>query len=111
MELMDTLIISIVSERFGIKEQHTTKISAVSKPNRRDEKITKVRQELKSVWIQYRKTSEEDKDTLAEMRTVVRGRLTTLQRAKRHRKKSKEKACKRNAFIAKPFRITKKLLG
>ena len=42
---------------------------------------------------------------------MVRERLLTLRRAEWQRKRGKERARKRSAFIANPFGFTKKLLG
>lgn len=46
-----------------------------------------------------------------ELREIVRRRLTTLRWAEWHRKKVKERARKRKAFISNPFGFTKRLLG
>lgn len=45
LQTMSTLIITIASERFGIKEQHARKTSVRLNPNRRQEKITQLRRE------------------------------------------------------------------
>ncbi|CAJ1075238.1 LOW QUALITY PROTEIN: uncharacterized protein LOC109089580 [Xyrichtys novacula] len=109
---MSTFIISIASDRFGTKEHRTSKTSTATPiPNRREVKITQLRQELRSLRCRYRKANEEEKVALAELRDVVRERLTTLRRAEWHRKRGKERTRKRSAFIANPFEFTKKLLG
>ncbi|XP_056127556.1 uncharacterized protein LOC130105540 [Rhinichthys klamathensis goyatoka] len=112
LRTMSTFIISIASERFGAKEQRATKTSTAAPiPNRREVKITQHRQELRTLRRQYRKASEEEKVALAELRGVVRKRLITLRRAEWHRKRGKERARRRSAFIADPFGFTRKLLG
>ncbi|XP_061902037.1 uncharacterized protein LOC133649222 [Entelurus aequoreus] len=112
LKTMSTFIIGIASDRFGIKEQRATKTTTAAPiPNRRETKISQLRQELRVLRSQYRKASENEKAALAELRGVVRDRLLTLRRAEWHRKRGKERARKRSAFIANPFGFTKKLLG
>ncbi|XP_038147774.1 uncharacterized protein LOC119787807 [Cyprinodon tularosa] len=111
LKTMSTFIISIASDRFGIKEHRATKTTNVAIPNRREKKIAQLRQELRALRYQYRKASDEEKKALAELRIVVRERLLTLRRAEWHRKRGKERARKRSSFIANPFGFAKKLLG
>lgn len=109
--VMSTFIVSIAAERFGVKEPHATKTTTGPNPNRREQKITQLRQELRKLRSQYRKASEVDKAALAELRSVVRGRLTTLRCAEWHWRRGREKARKCSAFILNAFVFTKKLLG
>lgn len=53
LQTMSTLIISIASERFGVKEQCAIKTTA--EPNRRVEKIAELRQELRTLRSRYKK--------------------------------------------------------
>ncbi|KAL7846889.1 hypothetical protein SRHO_G00218690 [Serrasalmus rhombeus] len=109
---MSNFIMSIASNRFGIKEQHATKTTTAAPiPNRREAKIVQLRQELRTLRSQYKKASEQEKVSFAELRGVVQERLTTLRRAEWHRKKGKERARKHSAFVANPLKFTKKLLG
>ncbi|KAI4881124.1 hypothetical protein NFI96_020516, partial [Prochilodus magdalenae] len=112
LRTMSSFIISIASNRFGIKEQHATK-TATTAPvlNRRQAKMAQLRQELRTLRSRYKKAGEQEKGALAELRGVVRERLSTLRRAEWHRRRGRERARKCSAFIANPFGFTKKLLG
>ncbi|KAK0145691.1 hypothetical protein N1851_015413 [Merluccius polli] len=109
LRTMCTMIVSIAVERFGTKEQHT--INGAGEPNRRQKKISQLRQELRLLGRQYKQAREEDKAGLAELRNILRRNLTTLWRAEWHRKRGKGRAKKRAAFIVNPFNFTKKILG
>lgn len=54
---------------------------------------------------------EEEKARLAELRSILRKKLTTLRRAESHRRRGRERARRRAAFISNPFGFTKKILG
>lgn len=60
---------------------------------------------------QFNQVKEEDKAALAELQNIVRSKLTTTRRAEWHRKRGKEKARTRAAFIANPIGFTRRLLG
>ncbi|XP_049337547.1 uncharacterized protein LOC125802987 [Astyanax mexicanus] len=110
LQLMSSLIISIGTERFGIKQPKTKN---PSKPNRREARISQLRKELKALKHQYRKSGnqEEERPALVELRSILRQKLISLRRAECHRKKGRERARKRTAFVANPFGFTKRLLG
>lgn len=55
--------------------------------------------------------SEDEKQPLAERHDILRKELLTFRRAEWHRRRRKERARKRDAFISNPFAFTKKLLG
>lgn len=74
LRTMSTFILSIVSDRFGIKKQHATKITAPI-PKRRQIKISQLCKKPRALRSQYRKASDEEKAALAELRCVVRERL------------------------------------
>ncbi len=99
----------IGTERLGVTEKRST--TTPSLPNRREVKISQLRQDLRSLKRQYKVAKEEETTALAELREIVRRRLTTLRRAEWHRKKGKKRARKRRAFISNPFSFTKRLLG
>ncbi|XP_062387675.1 uncharacterized protein LOC134076569 [Sardina pilchardus] len=109
LRLMCTLIISIAAERFGTKEPRAGR--SEGGPNRREGKISQLRQELRCLGRQYKQAREEEKAGLAELRSMLRKRLTTLRRAEWHRKRGRERARRRAAFIANPFGVTRKILG
>jgi len=54
---------------------------------------------------------EEQRGPLTELRSVLCKKLMTLRRAQGHRRRRKEWATKRTAFLANPFGFTKQLLG
>lgn len=73
LKTMSMFIISIASDRFGIKEHRATKTTTAAPiPNRREIKISQLRQELRMLRSQYRKASDDKKETLAELRGVVK---------------------------------------
>ncbi|XP_063050108.1 uncharacterized protein LOC134444859 [Engraulis encrasicolus] len=106
---MSAMIINIGAERFGIKKQQPTRRSG--EPNRRELKISQLRQELRLLGRQFKVAREEEKAGLSELRSVLRKRLVTLRRAEWHRRRGRERARRRAAFISNPFGFTKKILG
>ncbi|XP_029693775.1 uncharacterized protein [Takifugu rubripes] len=105
LQAMCTFITTIGAERFGVTERPVRKESA--RPNRWEHKSSQLRQELKTLKRQFRAASEEERD----LRQILRRKLITLRRAEWHRRKGKERAKKRKAFITNPFSFTKRLLG
>lgn len=108
LQTMCTFIICIGAERFGIKQP---KAKTTVRPNRRENKISAFRRDLKSLKQRFKKASEEEKPALAELRDILRKKLISLHRAEWHSRKGRERARKRTAFIADPFGLRKKLLG
>ena len=106
---MSAMIISIGAERFGIKERQPTR--GLGEPNRREVKISQLRQELRLLGRQFKQAREEEKAGLAELRSILRKKLTTLHQAEWHRRRGRERARKCAAFISNPFGFTKKILG
>lgn len=74
-------------------------------------KISQLRKELRLLGRQFKQAREEEKAGLAELRNILRKKLTTLRRAEWHRRRGRERARKRAAFILNPFGFTKKILG
>ncbi|KAI4887727.1 hypothetical protein NFI96_005939 [Prochilodus magdalenae] len=109
MRTMCTMIISIAAERFGMKEQPSAR--AEGGPNRREMKISQLRQELRLLRKQYKQAKQEEKSGLEELRNILRRKLTTHRREKWHRRRGRERARRRAAFMANPFGVTKKILG
>lgn len=109
LQMMTTMIISIATERFGIAEKRA--VTNQYSKNRRAEKIAQLRQELRLLKKQFKEAAEELKPGLAELRSILRKKLITLRRAEWHRRRAKERARKRAAFLANPFGFTKQLLG
>ncbi|KAI2653774.1 hypothetical protein H4Q32_014114 [Labeo rohita] len=90
LQTMCLIIITIAAERFGVKEQH--QFGGTAGPNRWEEKIRQLRQELRLLRKQFKQASEENRAALAELRNIVRSKLTTTRRAECHKKRSKERA-------------------
>ncbi|XP_061920230.1 uncharacterized protein LOC133660667 [Entelurus aequoreus] len=107
---MSTIIVSYGSERFGRMEKGNTEATPYTM-NRRATKIHQLRQELRTLRKQFKRAAEEDKQPLEELRNILRKKLTTLRRAEWHRRRGRERARKRAAFIANPFWFAKQLLG
>lgn len=101
LHTMCTLTMGIGAVRFGVTEKRGTTIPSL--PNQREVKISQLRQDLRSLKRQYKAAKEEERMALAELREVVRRRLTTLRQAEWHRKKGKERDRKCRAFISNPF--------
>ncbi|KAK0148843.1 hypothetical protein N1851_010754 [Merluccius polli] len=109
LQTMTTIIISLAAERFGLEEKKAANVPYTM--NNRANKIHQLRQELKSLRRRFKEAREEERGPLAELRNILRKRLMTLRRAEWHRRRRKERARKRAAFIANPFGFTKQLLG
>lgn len=60
---------------------------------------------------QFKGATEDMKPGLAELRGILRKKLLTLRRAEWHRRRAKERAKRRAAFLVNPFGFTKQLLG
>ncbi len=80
-------------------------------PNHRTRRIQSLRGELKLLKRWYKKAGEEERVGLADLRAILRKQLLTLRRAEYHRRRWKERARKRTAFLANPFKLIKQLLG
>ncbi|KAL7869586.1 hypothetical protein AOLI_G00135740 [Acnodon oligacanthus] len=106
---MTTIIISLAAERFGLEEKRTGNLPYTM--NNRLKKIHQLRQELKSLRRRFKEAREEETGPLAELRIILCKKLMTLRRAEWHWRRRKERARKRAAFIANPFRFTTQLLG
>nr|AAN12398.1 polyprotein [Tetraodon nigroviridis] len=109
LQTMTTLVISFATERYGTMEKRAAPEKYTK--NRRAEKISQLRQELRVLKKQFKGASEDQKPGLAELRCTLRKKLLTLRRAEWHRRRAKERAKKRAAFLANPFGFTKQLLG
>ncbi|XP_033747101.1 uncharacterized protein LOC117332324 [Pecten maximus] len=104
-----TMIVYKVScERFGVEGE---KAEVVHQPNRRQQEVAKLRKELKVLRRLFREANEQEKFGLQQLRSDIRGKLTTLQKAERSRKRRRETTRKRAAFIANPYKFTTSLLG
>ena len=105
LQSMTTIIVSLAAEGEEKKAAKTYSLS------NRATKILQLRKELKSLKQQYKEASEEGRDALSELCRILHKKLTTLTRAKWHRRRKKERVRKRTAFLANPLGFTKQLLG
>ncbi|TWW66935.1 hypothetical protein D4764_20G0009670 [Takifugu flavidus] len=110
LQAMSTIIVSYGSERFGRIEKGNTETTSYTM-NRRSFKIHQLRKELRTLKKQFKRASDGDKQALKELYNILRKKLKTLRRAEWHRRRGRERARKRAAFIANPFRFSKQLLG
>lgn len=106
---MSKIIISYAAGKFGYEERKEKK--GISKENRRELKIKQFRSELKTLRKQYKIAKPEERQPLRELRDLIRLKMKSLRRAEWHRRRRKERAKKRMAFLSNPFNFTKNLLG
>ncbi|XP_031418446.1 uncharacterized protein LOC105897391 [Clupea harengus] len=104
-----TIIVSIAAERFGEEEKKSSGTS-YSK-NQRAVRIHNIRQEMKALKSQYKAAGQKERIGLAQLMCILRKNIRVLRRAEWHRRRRRERALKRAAFIANPFKFTKDLLG
>ncbi len=109
LRTMTTLIVNIAAERFGTEVAKPA--PSAYAPSHRARKITCLREELRLLKRQYKSAGEVERAGLADLRAILRKQLFTLRRAEFHRRRRKERARKRAAFLANPFKLTKQLLG
>ena len=109
LQTMTTIIVTFGTERFGVEEGRPVRSKHTM--NRREGKIHQLRRDLRALAKQYKAAQEEEKAPLVELRNIMRKELTTLRRAEWHRRRRRERARKRTAFIADPFGFTKQMLG
>ncbi|XP_052268605.1 uncharacterized protein LOC127869985 [Dreissena polymorpha] len=84
-------------------------------PNRQvnptgERQIQAIRQELKKLRKAYRNAKDEEKLGLQELRDLQRKQLMELKKAETARKNRRKRAQQRTAFIANPYKFSKKLL-
>ena len=102
------IIVSYAAERYGYEER---KEKVCGKENRREEKIKQCRRELKALTKRHKTVAATTKKSLQQHRDSIRSKRKSSRRAEWHRRRRKERARKRMAFISIPFGFTKKLLG
>ncbi|XP_052257664.1 uncharacterized protein LOC127862512 [Dreissena polymorpha] len=105
---MTSLIYTVGKERYGVYVPKHSKPS--SQPNRRERQIQAIRQELKKLRKAYRNAKDEEKLGLQELRDLQRKQLRELRKAETARKNRRKRAQQRTAFIANPYKFSKKLL-
>ncbi|KAK0151167.1 hypothetical protein N1851_007647 [Merluccius polli] len=91
LQVMTTTIVNIAAERFGEVEKKSS--GTAYSMNKRAYKAA------------------EERTGLAQLMCILRKNIRVLRRAEWHRRRRRERARKRAAFIANPFKFTKDLLG
>jgi hypothetical protein len=102
------LIYAVGKERFGLEEERVRK--EPPRPNRRQVRIQNLRRELKQLRRRYCASSPTERIGLAQLRDTVRTQLTSLRKAENSRRKTRERAKKRAAFTANPYKFARSLL-
>ncbi|XP_052260987.1 uncharacterized protein LOC127865138 [Dreissena polymorpha] len=80
------------------------------RPNRRQVRIQNLRRELKQLRRRYCASSPIERIGLTQLRDTVRSQLTSLRKAENNRRKTRERAKKRAAFTANPYKFGRSLL-
>ncbi len=96
---------SIGAKRFGIEVAKPTPKACA--PTRREVRIQHLR--FTEKW--YKLAGEVQMSGLAELRAILRKELLTLRRVESPRRRRKERARRRAAFLANPYQLTKRFLG
>ena len=78
--------------------------------SRRQRLIKQTRKELTSVKRQYRKAKEEEKVGLQQLRSTLREKLSTLNKAEQTRQRKRKRERQRARFIQNPYQFSKDIL-
>ena len=105
---LTTLIYSVGKERFGLEEERAQKDTP--RPNRRQTCIQNLRRELRQLRKRYSDSSPTEKVGLTQLRAKLRSQLSSLRKAENTRRKTRERAKKRAAFTANPYKFARSLL-
>ena len=109
MEVMSSIIYTMGYDRFGPVKQN--KAPPQKHDNQRQQKIAKIRSEVRQLTKRYKEANEAEREALAELRDDCKLKLKKLRQAENNRKQRKKRNQKRAEFIANPFKFTKKLLS
>ncbi|VDI05049.1 Hypothetical predicted protein [Mytilus galloprovincialis] len=110
IETLTTLVYNIGKERFGVeerKERNNTKQT----PNRREQKIKQLRNELKDLNRRYKKSNEIEKLGITCITDTVREELRRTRREEQLKNSNKKKAKNRANFIKDPYSYKKNTVG
>lgn len=105
---MSKLIISIGAERFGSKQP---KAQNITRPNRRETKISQLRKELKALKQQYKRVSEEERPALSELRDILRQKLNSLRCTGGAQEKGQREGSQAHCLHSKSLRIYETAAG
>ena len=111
MKALPTLVYDACLHRFGSKNRDGGGRATTSGPSRRQREIGNIRRDLRLLRRRWRESVEEERDGLTQLRSDLRSRLQTLQRAERQRKVAGERTKARTAFFTDPFKFVGDLLG
>lgn len=87
----------VAEEQFGKLE--TAKAKRVHQPSRQEREITGIRREIRTLHKRYKRSSEDEREGLKQLRQDLRKRLKELRNAEWIRKNKQDKNKKRAAFI------------
>ncbi|XP_078665283.1 uncharacterized protein LOC144907786 [Branchiostoma floridae x Branchiostoma belcheri] len=103
------LVYSYCSERYGTYKKQAKEV-AEKQSNRREREIAVLIRRRRQLRKRWRKASQEEKAGLEVLWKEVRGKLESLRRAERLRRKRKRKAKERNQFFKNPYKFARNLL-
>jgi len=106
---MSEIIYTFGKERFGIEQGRESKRKVGE--NRRLQKNSKLRGDLRRLKANYICAEESEKQTLTELRDHTRKEIQKLREAENLRRKRHERQRKRAHFTKNPFQFVKRLLG
>ena len=95
--------------KFGVAEQRKKGEEVKIQPNRREMKIRKLWGELKQLRKAFKTANNVEKAGLKDLRDQHRKEIASLRKAERIRKRKRNTAKKRAAFIANPYQFSRQL--
>ena len=102
LSTIDNFCYTVGQERsWLVKTRDGKEADIINKQNRRQLEIQKLRTEINSINKQYKKTSDEKKEGLRQLRFILRDKRNHLQKAG---------GIKRSMFVANPYKFTKTTL-
>ncbi|KAL0148227.1 hypothetical protein M9458_056459 [Cirrhinus mrigala] len=107
---LTTITYNLPRERFGLEDKKVN-IRAVHQPSRREREIHRLREEIKTLNKQFKRSTVYEREGIKDLTSQLRGRLCRLRRAESTRKRRKDRENKRSQFTKDPFRFTRTLLG
>ncbi|RXN07781.1 hypothetical protein ROHU_027499 [Labeo rohita] len=105
-----TTTYNLAREWFGLEDKKVN-IRAVHQPSRREREIHHLREEIKTLNKQFKRSTVYEREGIKDLTSQLRERLCRLRRAESTRKRRKDRENKRSQFTKDPFRFTRTLLG
>ncbi|XP_052224084.1 uncharacterized protein LOC127839738 [Dreissena polymorpha] len=105
---MTGLIYTVSKERFGLAEKKPEKPAPII--SRRQRLIKQIKKELTIVKMQYKKAKEEEKVGLQQLRSTLREKLSTLNKAEQTRQRKRKRERQRARLIQNPYQFSKDTL-